>query len=142
MNVGNGNGQRTERRSAPTQPQSEHARLEMLKRPEDFRRCYAKGRMVKNAVGVLHVVRTGEPRTRVGLSVSKKLGKAVVRNRVKRRLRHIVRALPIQPGYDAVLAARVRAKDVPFAELERGVEHLFRRSRLIQERPRASDKEA
>lgn len=142
MNAGEGRVPGTQRRPASEHANNGPVQAERLQRPEDFRQCYAKGRMVKNTVGVLHVVHTGEPHARVGFSVSKKLGKAVARNRVKRRLRHIVRALPLRPGFDAVLAARVRAKDIPFAELERGVEHLFRRVRMVQERPHAPEREA
>ena len=57
---------------------------------------------------------------RVGFTVSKKVGNAVERNRVRRRLREMVRLAPpsgMQPGYDYVLIGRRRALDLPFRRL-------------------------
>ncbi len=68
---------------------------------------------------------------RVGFTVSKRIGNAVVRNRVKRRLREIARAaLPLHgtPGADHVLIARDGIAEAPFADLsERVVKALARR---------------
>ena len=59
--------------------------------------------------------------TRVGLTVSTKLGHAVVRNRVRRRLREIVRhnASCLPSGYDIVIVARTAAVEAEFAALEK-----------------------
>jgi ribonuclease P protein component len=57
---------------------------------------------------------------RVGFTVSRKVGNAVVRNRVRRRLKEIVRLAPperMRPGYDYVLIGRRAALDLPFARL-------------------------
>ena len=65
--------------------------------------------------------RDGDPRVRVGFTASKKTGNSVIRNRAKRRLREIARALiPAQgrPGWDYVLVARPGATVIrPFAEM-------------------------
>ena len=57
---------------------------------------------------------------RVGFTVSKKVGNAPERNRVRRRLREVVRlapAAPMRPGYDYVLIGRRAALDLPFDRL-------------------------
>lgn len=62
----------------------------------------------------------GDPSIRAGLTVTKKLGKAVLRNRIKRRLREACRrALPLhaEPGCDYVLIARAAAADLVFQEM-------------------------
>ena len=58
-------------------------------------------------------------RNRVGITVSKKLGHAVVRNRIRRRLREVYRLneSALKPGYDIVIVARSRAVEAPFSKL-------------------------
>ena len=111
-------------------------KLMRLKRSEEFDACYSQGRVYKSYVAVLHVLPNDLPYTRVGFSVSKRIGTAVRRNLVRRRLQAIVQGLDLLPGYDVVVAARVRARDLPFAELSKGVVALFRRAGLLA---RASD---
>jgi ribonuclease P protein component len=60
---------------------------------------------------------------RVGFTVSKKVGNAVERNRVRRRLREVVRLAPpdrMRPGYDYVLIGRRAALDLPFVRVHAG----------------------
>ena len=62
------------------------------------------------------------PAPRVGFTVTKKVGNAVVRNRIRRRLRAAVAALgglSFQAGHDYVLVARLAALTMPFVELQR-----------------------
>lgn len=107
------------------------AKLMRLRRSEDFRSCYSKGRIFKSGVAVLHVLPNGLPYTRVGFSVSKRVGKAVMRNRVRRRLQAIMQDCELKPGFDVVIAARVRAKDLSFAEINQGVRSLLSKARLM-----------
>lgn len=72
-------------------------------------------------------------RNRVGITVSKKLGHAVVRNRVRRRLREIYRLNEAQflPGYDIVVVARSRAVEASFQELRDSYLSLARKAGLL-----------
>lgn len=110
------------------------AKLKGLRRTEEFNACYRRGRMLKSSVAVLHVLPNKQPISRVGFSVSKRFGKAVQRNLVRRRLRAIVQGCDLVPGYDIVVAARVRAQDMPFAELNKGVRALLRKAGLLVQR--------
>jgi len=71
--------------------------------------------------------------TRIGFSVSRRVGGAVVRNRVKRRLREVIRRklARIAPGYDLVIIARPGAADARMETLEQDVEVLLARARLL-----------
>ena len=64
-----------------------------------------------------------KPGNRLGFTVSKKLGNAVTRNRVRRRLREIARlnAECVKQGYDLILVARSKAVDAQFGKLEADV---------------------
>ena len=91
-----------------------------LKKNSDFRRLYAKGKSAVNPYMAVYCRRNRTGETRLGYTVSVKLGHAVVRNRIRRRLREAVRlnASRLKPGWDVVLVARSRALDAPFDRLQ------------------------
>ncbi len=91
-----------------------------LKSDRQFRRIYAKGKSAVGSALVVYARRGGARDGRLGLTVSTKVGCAVVRNRVRRRLREIYRLHEdeLAPGYDIVVVARVRAADTRYARLE------------------------
>ena len=91
-----------------------------LKKNSDFRRLYAKGKSTVNPYMVLYCRRNRTGQTRLGYTVSVKLGHAVRRNRIRRRLREMVRlnAERMLSGWDLVLVARARACDAPFQKLQ------------------------
>lgn len=92
-----------------------------LKMNYDFRRAYRKGRSAAEPCLVVYARRNNTPGSRVGFTVSKKLGHAVVRNRVRRRLREIYRLneSALRPGYDVVVVARGRSVSAEYRRLER-----------------------
>ena len=85
-----------------------------------FRRLYQKGKSSANRYLVLYCRRNGSSENRIGYTVSAKLGKAVVRNKVRRRLREIYRLHEGQfkPGWDLVVVVRSAAVDAPYKKLE------------------------
>lgn len=88
-----------------------------------FRRLYAKGKSAVTPLLAVYVRRNGRPGNRLGLTVSTKVGCAVERNRVRRRLREIYRLHEeqLRPGWDVVVVARVRAAHSSYAALERSL---------------------
>lgn len=85
-----------------------------------FRKLYQKGTSHVCPSVVMYVKRNGTSGNRLGITVSKKIGKAVIRNRAKRRLREVFRTnLPnMKTGYDFVLVARGRTATVPYSKLD------------------------
>ncbi len=69
--------------------------------------------------------------SRYGFSVNKPLGKAVIRNRVRRLLKEIVRSMPIKQGWDIVFIARQGAVDADYHQLNESVEKLLIRADLL-----------
>ena len=92
-----------------------------LKQNHLFRRLYRRGTSGANAYLVLYCHKNGSTENRVGLTVSAKLGHAVHRNRLRRRLREIYRLHEQQfaRGYDFVVVARSRAMQADYRQLER-----------------------
>jgi ribonuclease P protein component len=66
--------------------------------------------------------------------VGKRLGKAVVRNRVRRRLRELMRTIAVQGGWDMLVIARAQSVDVPFADLKSATEKLLVQSGLLSQK--------
>jgi len=108
-------------------------RKHRLRDSEQFQRVKKEGRSWSHPLLVLCVLPNDLDYSRFGFSVSKRVGKAVVRNRVKRRLREAVklrRAL-IPPGQDLVFIARSPIKEVDFQGVDRSVEELLRQASLL-----------
>ena len=90
-----------------------------LKKNSDFRRLYAKGHSAVTPYLVLYCRRNRLGVNRFGYTVSTKLGGAVLRNRIRRRLREVVRlnAPGLRPGWDIVLVARARCAEASWDRL-------------------------
>ncbi|MGH9377555.1 MAG: ribonuclease P protein component [Terriglobia bacterium] len=100
--------------------------LRLLRRPE-IRRVYEEGRRGSARVCAIFYRSNGLPRTRLGITTPKALGGAVVRNRIRRRLREVFRLnqAAIPAGWDIVLNPRPSAASVPFPVLVKEVLRLF-----------------
>jgi ribonuclease P protein component len=70
--------------------------------------------------------------SRYGFSVTKKVGKAVQRNRLKRLLREIMSLQSLRPGWDIVFIARSVAVNTDYHQLERAVTTLLARAQLLE----------
>jgi ribonuclease P protein component len=90
-----------------------------LKKNHEFRRLYSKGKSAASSTCVLYCRRNGRGENRLGITASTKLGGAVARNRIRRRLKETYRLNEdkLRRGFDVVLVARARAKNAPFHEL-------------------------
>jgi ribonuclease P protein component len=80
----------------------------MLSRPQDFAAIQGAGTTRSHPMFTARFLRTGLETTRFGLSTSRRIGGAVDRNRVRRRLREVLRGMVpmLQPGWDILIIAR------------------------------------
>lgn len=92
-----------------------------IKENHIFRRLYAKGKSAASPCLALYCRRNGRSYSRLGITVSAKLGKAVRRNKIRRRIREIYRIHQgeLLPGWDIVVVARVKAAHSSYAAMER-----------------------
>lgn len=100
-----------------------------LKQNHEFRRLYNRGKSAVSPYFVIYCRKTGRPVSRLGITTGVKLGCAVRRNRVRRRIREIYRTSEesLLPGYDIVVVARSRAVNARFSDLRRSFLSLTRR---------------
>ena len=91
-----------------------------LNKDRQFRRLYKKGASAVRPCLVVYARENRSAQNHLGFTVTAKVGKAVTRNRVRRRLREIYRLheTELKPGYDLVVVARARAAGVVYARLE------------------------
>ncbi len=104
---------------------------QFLTKPPQYALVYSKGNSCASNLLVLKTIRTGRPLSRYGFSVSKKVGNAVVRNRIKRRLREILRETTLKDGHDIIFIVRPAASAIGYQELRKAVADLLSRARLL-----------
>ena len=110
-----------------------------LKKARDFQHVRRQGRSAGTALLTLGWAANDLERCRLGYAIGKRIGGAVIRNRIKRRLREIMRlqikAGHLAPGYDLVLIARPGAAQASYQQLATDVIHLLQRARLWRAAP-------
>ena len=104
--------------------------LEMLRRKADFELISRHGTVRSSRLLVMRSMRTSGSRTRIGLSTPRSLGGAVQRNRVRRRLRDLLREQlsAMDGGLDLLLIARSEAGGATYSELREALRSLLERS--------------
>lgn len=107
-----------------------------LRLSRDFKKVYNRGRSYVHPSMVLYVLRTNGTDLRIGFSVSKKLGVAVVRNRIKRRLREASRSIiaELDGGADIVVVGRSGIKTAELDEMLSVMRELSARAKLDRKR--------
>ena len=91
--------------------------IESLRSRADFDAVARRGRARRHRLFTIRVRRNGLGRVRCGFAVSRRVGGAVVRNRVRRRLRALMRALPPGSGFDVLVSANPGIVHANFEEL-------------------------
>ncbi len=103
----------------------------LLTKKDQYSAVYREGNVYVSRLIVMKIMPNGFNYSRYGFSVSKAVGKAVVRNRVKRRFREMCRLQTISPGWDIVLIARREASTARYYQLRNVLMHLLIRAGLL-----------
>ncbi|MFZ0371355.1 MAG: ribonuclease P protein component [Halobacillus sp.] len=108
-----------------------------IKKNEEFQKVFQHGQSFANRQLVLYYwKKKDQAHFRIGLSVSKRIGPAVVRNQVKRYLRQAFHELEgqIHPHYDFVIIARKPTNSMNFHETKKSLIHVLSRSKLLNKK--------
>lgn len=103
-----------------------------IKSNRDFQRIYRRGKSAAAGTLVLYCQKNRFGESRLGITTGTKLGHAVVRNKARRRIREIYRKHQeeLQPGYDLVVVARVRAAHSDYRHMEKDFLYLVKKLKL------------
>lgn len=106
---------------------------ESLKKNEDFRRVYKKGKSYANRLLVMYILENGTERNRLGISASKKVGNSVVRHHLTRLLRESYRLHEdmFHSGWDIVVVVRAGAKNASYHQINSALLHLGNLHKII-----------
>jgi len=110
-------------------------KIQRLKKNEDFQKVFKRGRSTANRQFVVYVLmQNGQPYNRIGLSVSKKVGNAVTRNRIKRYIKEAIRLSESHfiTGADCVIIARKPTAEMDFKQTSQSLYHVLRKSGVIR----------
>lgn len=107
-----------------------------IKKNSDFQKVYRTGRSFANKLLVMYVIKTEREDTRIGISVSKKVGNSVVRHHITRLVRESYRLNKerVKTGLDIVVVARAAAKESDFKKIESAYLHLCGLHNILENR--------
>lgn len=108
---------------------------ESLKKNNEFRTVYRRGKSVSNKLLVLYKLPNNLDRNRLGISVSKKVGNSVVRSRITRLIRESYRGHEDQVsiGWDLVIIARNPANGATFHEISQAMDNVFKKHKVYKD---------
>ena len=105
--------------------------METLKKTPQFDRVYRRGKSQGNKQLVMYVLPTKRRKTYYGIVISKKVGNAVTRNKLRRQLKEIIRLRgPLSGGQDIIILVRQTEDTLDYPVLAKSVEHLLKRHGL------------
>ena len=121
-----------ERRAEPVSPSSDfRPRDRRLRRRADFDRVFQHGRHNSARLLAVRSIANESLPTRYAFAIPKRVGKAVTRNKVRRRLREILRLLPMRENFDIVISVRPAAAEATFFSLKTELSMLLKRARIL-----------
>ncbi len=110
-------------------------RRQRLTGSKRFSQIHIGGSSAANRLLVIRYLTNGSSCSRFGFLVSKRVGNAAVRNKVKRRLREAVRLNPVKAGWDALFIVRRGAGSAKYQDLKDAIDNLLQRANLVDKPP-------
>jgi len=108
--------------------------MERLRKREEFSALLRRGKTFRHPQLTLKALPNGLVFSRAGFLISRKVGKAVVRNTVRRRLREVLRLAPLAGEWDILIIASPKAGAAGFQELKGALMEVLSRAGLLKEK--------
>ncbi len=106
-----------------------------IKKDSDFRKVYQRGKSLADRNLVIYTMKNKSDKSRICISISKKVGKAHERNRIRRCIKEAYRLNiddKVLGGYDLVFIARINAADKDYRELEKSLKYICKKANIIK----------
>lgn len=105
-----------------------------LRNNMEFKQVYEDGKNYWNRNLILYVKKNGLEYSRVGYSITKKIGNSVVRNKVRRRMKEIYRLNfnQIKGGYDFIFIPKRNIVDISYEEMESAMIHIMKLAKVLE----------
>lgn len=106
-----------------------------IKKDSDFRRVYQRGKSFADRNLVIYVMKNGKDRSRIGISISKKVGKANVRNKIRRYIKESYRLNideNIKSGLDIVFIARINSNNAEYKDIEKSIKYISKKANAVR----------
>ena len=110
-------------------------KTEGIVKDSDFRKVYQRGKSLADRNLVIYTMKNKSDKSRIGISISKKVGKAHERNRIRRCIKEAYRLNiddKVLGGYDLVFIARINAADKDYRELEKSLKYICKKANIIK----------
>ena len=104
-----------------------------LSKTSEFKKVFSEGRRIEGKNLIIFILKNDYNFNRPGVIIKKETGKAVVRNKIKRRLREVFRLInkKLSPGYDIIVLAKNNIKESDYFEIYHDLENLFYKGKLF-----------
>lgn len=105
-----------------------------IRKNREYKKVYTSGRYYVEAFLVMYIMKNFSEHNKVGFSVSKKVGKAVVRNRIKRIMKENYRLISgdLKKGHDIIFTARAKGSNAKFYDIKNNMFSAVKRAKLLQ----------
>jgi len=106
-----------------------------LRKNMEFKKVYSGGKNFWNRNLILYIRKNKLEESRFGVTITKKIGNAVVRNKIKRRIKEIYRLnmYRIKDGYDLIFIPKKNVVDISYKELESALIHILKLSNMLKD---------
>jgi ribonuclease P protein component len=106
-----------------------------LRKNLEFKKVYSGGKNYWNRNLTLYKKKNNLEETRFGITITKKVGKAVIRNKIRRRIKEIYRKnlYRIKSGYDLIFIPKQNVVDISYKELESAMIHILKISNMLKD---------